>query len=112
MDPHLPFLKAIVADRHDDLPRLVYADFLEETGEPQHLARAHFIRTQINLESADPKSGLYADMKALEARILDYYLEDWQFELPEPLWYSDGVQQVIWGSRVCGRFGTDVGTRF
>lgn len=37
----LQFLAAIRAQPADDLPRLVYADFLEETGDE---ARAHFIR--------------------------------------------------------------------
>jgi uncharacterized protein (TIGR02996 family) len=96
MDPHLPFLKAIVANRHDDLPRLVYADWLEETGDPPHVARAHFIRTQIHLETADPKSALYAEMKALEGRLLDMYLDEWQHELPEALWYQPEERGVKW----------------
>lgn len=37
-------LAAILADPNDDLPRLVYADWLEENGEPE---RAEFIRSQI-----------------------------------------------------------------
>ena len=49
MDEHLPFLRAICADPADDLPRLVYADFLEESGDPDQIARAHFIRAQIAL---------------------------------------------------------------
>lgn len=39
----LPFLRAIVNSPDDDLPRLVYADFLEEKGEADH---AVFIRQQ------------------------------------------------------------------
>lgn len=39
----LPFLRAIVQSPDDDLPRLVYADFLEESGDA---ARAAFIRVQ------------------------------------------------------------------
>lgn len=96
MDPHEPFLKAIVADRHNDLPRLVYADWLEESADPPNVARAHFIRTQIHLEATDPRSDLHAEMKTLEARILDFYLEEWRHELPEPLWYSDALQNVRW----------------
>ena len=96
MDPHEPFLKAILAARHDNLPRLVYADWLEESGEPGNTARAHFIRTQIHLETADPRSDLYHEMKALEARILDWYLDDWRHELPEPFWHSDALQNVRW----------------
>ena len=98
MDPHEPFLKAILASRHDDLPRLVYADWLEESGEPGNTARAHFIRTQIHLETADPKSDLFAEMKALEARVLDYYLDEWRYELPDtyPFRYAQGLESVVW----------------
>jgi uncharacterized protein (TIGR02996 family) len=44
-----PFLDAILAHYHDDGPRLVYADFLDETGEPADAARAEFIRVQVAL---------------------------------------------------------------
>src|SRR5581483_6308863 len=41
------FLRAIAEHPDDDLPRLVYADWLDEHGEPE---RAEFIRVQIELE--------------------------------------------------------------
>jgi uncharacterized protein (TIGR02996 family) len=41
-----PFLRAILERPDDDLPRLIYADWLDEHGDP---ARAEFIRTQIEL---------------------------------------------------------------
>src|SRR5260370_1250840 len=37
---HDDFLRAILAARRDDLPRLMYADWLEERGDP----RAQFLR--------------------------------------------------------------------
>jgi uncharacterized protein (TIGR02996 family) len=40
------FLRAIAANPDDDLPRLVYADWLDEHGEPE---RAEFIRLQCEL---------------------------------------------------------------
>jgi uncharacterized protein (TIGR02996 family) len=40
------FLQAILADPEDDAPRLIYADWLEENGEPD---RAEFIRVQCAL---------------------------------------------------------------
>lgn len=46
----LPFLRAIVQSPDDDLPRLVYADFLEESGEAAEVARAHFVRVQCELD--------------------------------------------------------------
>ena len=45
---HRPFLRAVVDRRLDDLPRLVYADYLEETDDPVFVARAKFIRAQID----------------------------------------------------------------
>jgi uncharacterized protein (TIGR02996 family) len=42
-------LAGILADPEADLPRLVYADFLEETGLEANIARAEFIRVQIEL---------------------------------------------------------------
>ncbi len=40
------FLRAIADNPDDDLPRLVYADWLDEHGEPE---RAEFIRVQCEL---------------------------------------------------------------
>ena len=42
------FLAAICAHPADDVPRLVYADYLEEHDQPE---RAHFIRLQCELAS-------------------------------------------------------------
>lgn len=46
LDEHEAFLRAIFDAPEDDTPRLVYADFLEENGEPE---RAEFIRVQCRL---------------------------------------------------------------
>src|SRR5262245_27737496 len=62
MSPEGGFLQAIVADPDDDTPRLVYADWLEDHGQPE---RAEFIRAQIELArlgEGDPRRD------ALEAR--------------------------------------------
>jgi uncharacterized protein (TIGR02996 family) len=91
MDPHLPFLKAIAANPPDDLPRMVYADFLEETDEPVHVARAHFIRTQIALESLPPRTRDFREAKALERRLMEAFEFEWLFELPEYLQKQDRV---------------------
>jgi uncharacterized protein (TIGR02996 family) len=56
------FLAAIIAAPADDLPRLVYADYLDEHGDP---ARAEFIRLQIAEERGEaPESGRAADLLA------------------------------------------------
>lgn len=54
MDPHADFLSTIIAAPVDDAPRLVYADWLEENGQPE---RAEFIRVQIELANLEcPRS--------------------------------------------------------
>ena len=43
-------LRAVCENPDDDLPRLVFADWCDENGEPE---RAEFIRTQIELRRSD-----------------------------------------------------------
>jgi uncharacterized protein (TIGR02996 family) len=45
------FLRAIVVDPGNDTSRLVYADWLEEQGEPVSLAKAEFLRVTVELTS-------------------------------------------------------------
>ena len=56
------FVAAIVAAPDDDLPRLVFADWLDEHGEPE---RAEFIRLQCDAARGDPTaSSRAADLEA------------------------------------------------
>jgi uncharacterized protein (TIGR02996 family) len=57
-----PFLSAICAAPDDDTPRLVFADWLQENGDPD---RAEFIRLQIAV--ARGAAGDAARAAALEA---------------------------------------------
>jgi uncharacterized protein (TIGR02996 family) len=43
------FLKDIIAHPDDDTPRLVLADYLEDIGDPIHVACGQFIRAQVRL---------------------------------------------------------------
>src|SRR4051795_7636039 len=45
------FLRAIIDNPDDDVPRLVYADYLDEHGDPE---RAEFIRAQCAVERLPP----------------------------------------------------------
>jgi uncharacterized protein (TIGR02996 family) len=61
--PQAPFLNTIVAAPDDDAPRLIYADWLDENGDPE---RAEFIRKQIEIlkiPHEDPRR------KVIESRI-------------------------------------------
>src|SRR5436190_6940350 len=55
---HEGFLSDIIENPDDDTPRLVFADWLEENGDPE---RAGFIRVQVELEKlpeGDPRREL------------------------------------------------------
>ncbi len=64
------FVSAIAANPADDLPRLVFADWLDEHGDPD---RAEFIRTQIRWHHALPD-----ERKYLDARAADLFRDHWQ----------------------------------
>ena len=55
------FLRAILADPEDDTPRLVYADYLEEHGDPD---RAEFIRVQCAMAKLDEDDERRFDLEA------------------------------------------------
>jgi uncharacterized protein (TIGR02996 family) len=63
-------LQAILANPYDDAPRLVYADWLEEHGQPQ---TGEFIRVQCELE---PIRGLYEIDRAAELHAREAKLEE------------------------------------
>jgi uncharacterized protein (TIGR02996 family) len=76
---HEPFLRAICADPEDDLARLVYADWLDENGEPE---RAELIRLQI--ERARLRAG-GTDSEELARRDIELRHargDEWRRELP------------------------------
>lgn len=62
------FLQAIGADPDDDGPRLLFADFLDEKGDPASVARAEFIRVQCALNSlaeGDPATTAISDREKM-----------------------------------------------
>lgn len=69
MTSHEAFLAAIVANPRDDLPRLVYADYLDEIGESP---RANFIRWQIAGAQGDTQAARQAE------ELLTQHKEQWQ----------------------------------
>jgi uncharacterized protein (TIGR02996 family) len=81
------FLHAILEDPDDDTPRLVYADWLDEHGQPE---RAELIRVQCELARLEgeeqPSSEVQVRMAALqhrEAILLGSHREAWMQPLPE-----------------------------
>src|SRR5262245_29000320 len=71
--------RSVIADPVDRTVRLVYADALDETGLPEHVARAEFIRTQIGLDAA-PESNAQHGLLAsrCEALFDEHWLEWWR----------------------------------
>jgi uncharacterized protein (TIGR02996 family) len=61
MTEHEAFLRAVIAEPDEDAPRLVYADWLEERGDP----RGEFIRLQCTLAAREPRRDLAARADAL-----------------------------------------------
>jgi uncharacterized protein (TIGR02996 family) len=57
------FLRAIWERPHDDLPRLIYADWLDEHGEPE---RAEFIRVQCEVAGGSPGEPRLEQLRARE----------------------------------------------
>lgn len=61
MSDHAGFMAAIIANPQDDLPRLIYADFLDERGQCD---RAEFIRLQCRTHkiiASEPYTDEYND---------------------------------------------------
>lgn len=79
---HAAFHRAIVRNPRDLLARLVFADYLEETGDPNLVARAHLIRAQIALEDPTTDAEEFERLRAFEERLLDLFREEWDRELP------------------------------
>jgi uncharacterized protein (TIGR02996 family) len=76
------FLRDVVESYDDDAPRLVYADWLEENGDPQ---RAEFIRVQCALAPLEDYDPPRWDLAAREADLLAANRRRWLAELPEVL---------------------------
>jgi uncharacterized protein (TIGR02996 family) len=73
------FLKEIFARPDDDAPRLVYADWLEERGDP----RGEFIRVQIELARLDSGDPAGDDLRRRQRDLLRAHDQAWRAALPE-----------------------------
>src|SRR4051812_38903581 len=75
MSDETALLKAIIAHADEDTPRLAYADWLDENGDPD---RAAFIRVQIRLADLSPGDpdwvGLREQQDELVARLKHKFL--------------------------------------
>jgi uncharacterized protein (TIGR02996 family) len=67
------FLEAILADPREDTPRLIYADWLEEHGDP----RGEFIRIQCWLAAKAEGDPYRDELETRERRLLVEHEADW-----------------------------------
>ncbi len=71
------FIHTIVANPEDDAPRLVYADWLDETGDPANADRAEFIRLQCRLETLPARAPERPGLEQREKSLLSRYARIW-----------------------------------
>src|SRR5688572_8341691 len=77
-DDEKSFLRAIAEQPADRTARLVFADFLEETGGAGEAARAAFVRTQIEAETVHPDSNRRAELEARARELFSaHWLDGW-----------------------------------
>jgi uncharacterized protein (TIGR02996 family) len=79
------FLQEIIADPDSDVPRLVYADYLEENGNAD---RAEFIRVQCELAKLGEDDERRFDLEAREQELLQAFGKKWL--APSRAWASVG----------------------
>lgn len=72
------YLQAIIENPDDDLPRLIYSDWLEERGDP----RAEFIRVQCELTKKEEYTLRWRDLTARSTELLKAHKAEWL----SPLW--------------------------
>ena len=76
-------LRAVAANPDEDTPRLIYADLLDELGGEPNVARARFIRLQIEM-TRNPARSWFAlsDRLAEVCRLAGQFADKWLDELP------------------------------
>src|SRR5262245_36899597 len=71
---HEAFLQDILEHPDDDTPRLVYADWLDDHGDPE---RAEFIRVQCQIARLSPDDDRLSGLVARECRIYAAHSRHW-----------------------------------
>src|SRR2546429_567671 len=95
MSDEAAFLQAIRDDPGSDGPRLVYADWLDEHGDP----RGEFVRVQCRLERLAPDDPEAASLRRREAELLEEHRVEWEAvcrDLPLTAWrYRRGLLEEV-----------------
>jgi uncharacterized protein (TIGR02996 family) len=91
-------LRAVAANPDDDTPRLIYADCLDEIGGEANVARARFIRLQIDIHRTPAASG---GTEAFEQKVTEAGALAAQFG---KLWLEE---LPLWAKATPARWGLD-----
>lgn len=89
------FLADIIEHPDDDAPRLIYADWLDDNGDP---ARAEFIRTQVALAAMSADDPWRHGLTAREAALLGANRKAWELPfagLARPVRFRRGFVEVV-----------------
>lgn len=98
-DESLCFLREIVAAPEDDVPRLIYADWLEERGD----LFGSLIRIQCELARMEAEGSRYVELRLEEWNLLHEYGEEWDGTLPK--WVSSFERRRGFVERVALPYG-------
>jgi uncharacterized protein (TIGR02996 family) len=85
MSDEKALLAAIWAHPQEDTPRLAYADWLQETGVAANVARAEFIRHQIELSVLPEDDKRYRTAHAAANKLLCAWGKVWKAHLPRAI---------------------------
>jgi uncharacterized protein (TIGR02996 family) len=77
MSPHLGFLYAILETPDDPEPRLIYADWLEEQGDPVSRARAEYLRVECALAALPRKDATRRKLRVRLRELQTTVGNDW-----------------------------------
>jgi uncharacterized protein (TIGR02996 family) len=89
-------LAAVFAEPHDDAPRLVYADWLDEHGDEHDRARAEFIRLQCEIARLDEDDPGYAELARRQSRLWNRNARRWRAGLSRSLRESPFVRGFLY----------------
>ncbi len=92
MTDRMAMLQSVLANPDDDIPRLVYADWLEEFGSDADVARAQFIRVEIEAEGLPANSPERIEAESTAAKLFNKHGTTWNAELPNwSAWYDSSL---------------------
>src|SRR5436190_8949015 len=91
MHESVGFIGAILAAPSDDVPRLVYADWLDERGESD---RADLIRVQCELARLRYDDDRVSDLQAREYRLLSRHFAAWRAGYPYVRFSRGFIEQL------------------